>query len=130
MRLQKMSVELILSDPHPVMLDGLDSVFHRDSGLSVCCRVQDGESAWQAVRQLKPRILIHELDLPKKDGLDLIRAIRADSLPTLSIVFTSAAREHIVDALKLGVPGLIGKDKPGDALLACVLHWDTPLSSS
>ena len=40
-----MSIELVFADPHPVMLDGLDSVFRDASGFSVCSSVHDGEAA-------------------------------------------------------------------------------------
>lgn len=115
-----MSVELMFADPHPVMLDGLDSVFRHEAGFSVCSSVQDGEAAWHAIQRLRPHIVIHELDLPKRDGLSLIRAIRSDGLHTIPVVFTSAARQHIADAKELGVLGLIGKDKPRETLLECV----------
>lgn len=127
-----MSIELVFADPHPVMLDGLDSVFRDASGFSVCSSVHDGEAAWHAVKHLKPHIVIHELDLPKKDGLSLIQAIHADGLSTIPVVFTSADAQQVARAKALGVRGLIGKDKPREVLLACVqsvLHgqpWINP----
>lgn len=115
-----MSIELVLADPHPIMLEGLCSVFRDEAGFSVCSSVLDGETAWQAVQRLKPKILIHELNLPHKDGLNLIRAIRGDGLPTISVVFTSATHPQVMQAIDLGVYGLIGKDKPREVLLDCV----------
>lgn len=115
-----MSIELVLADPHPVMLDGLCSVFGSEDEFSVCSTVQDGEAAWQVVQRVKPRILIHELNLPLKNGLNLIRAIRNDGLPTIPVVFTSATRDQVMQAIELGIYGLIGKDKPRQALLDCV----------
>ena len=115
-----MSIRLVLADPHPVMLDGLDSVFRRNTEFSISASVQDGEAAWRDVQRLKPHVLIHELNLPKRDGLSLIQAIRADGMSTIPIVFTSATRDRIHQARALGLLGLIGKDKPGEILLQCV----------
>lgn len=111
---------MVFADPHPLMLDGLASVFQHESEFSVCSSVQDGQAAWQDVQRIKPHVLIHELNLPKLNGWRLIQAIRSDGLRTIPIVFTSACPSHITHARELGLMGLIGKDKPRNVLLECV----------
>ena len=115
-----MSIQLVFADPHPVMLEGLDSVFRHEPDFSVCSCVQDGEAAWQDVQRLRPHVLIHELNLPRKSGWRLIEAIRADDLHTIPVMFTSATWPHLQPARELGLMGLIGKDKPRHVLLECV----------
>ncbi len=115
-----MSIQLVLADPHPLMLEGLTSVFRHESEFSVSSCVQDGQSAWLDVQRLQPDVLIHELNLAKLSGWRLIQAIRTDGIRTIPIVFTSAHRTHIEQARALGLMGLIGKDKPRHVLLECV----------
>jgi len=115
-----MSIQLVFADPHPLMLDGLASVFQHESEFSVCSCVQDGQAAWQDVQRLQPHVLIHELNLPKLNGWRLIQAIRSDGLRTIPIVFTSADPSPITQARDLGLIGLIGKDKPRAVLMECV----------
>jgi DNA-binding NarL/FixJ family response regulator len=118
--MDKMSIQLVFADPHPLMLEGLTSVFRRESEFSVSSCVQDGQAAWQDVQRLQPHVLIHELNLPKLSGWHLIQAIRSDGIRTIPVVFTSAHRSHIEQARALGLMGLIGKDKPQHVLLECV----------
>lgn len=115
-----MSIQLVFADPHPVMLDGLQSVFRQESDFAVCSCVQDGEAAWRDVQRLKPDVLIHELNLPKLNGWRLIQAMRSDGMPTIPVVFTSAPWARIDHARAYGLIGLIGKDKPRHVLLECV----------
>lgn len=127
-----MSIQLVLADPHPVMLDGLQSVFRDETGFSVCSSVLDGEAAWRDVQRLRPHVLIHELNLPKVNGWRLIHAIRSNGIRTIPVVFTSEPWPQIEHARQLGLIGLIGKDKPRHVLLDCVrsvLHGHVWLDS-
>jgi DNA-binding NarL/FixJ family response regulator len=115
-----MSIQLLLADPHPVMLEGLDHVFRQENDFTVCSLVQDGEAARRGIRQLQPQVVIHELKLPKLDGVSLIRSIRSDGMSTIPVVFTSAPADLMHHLAGLGHLGLIGKDKPRHVLLECV----------
>lgn len=115
-----MSIQLVLADPHPLMLDGLASMFEHESEFSVCSRVQDGQTARHDVQRLQPHVLIHELHLPKLHGWQLIQAMRSDRVRTIPVVFTSAHRSQTEYARGLGLIGLIGKDKPRHVLLECI----------
>ena len=115
-----MSIQLLFADPHPVMLEGLDHVFKHEQDFSVCSSVQDGEAAWRDVQKHRPQVVIHELKLPKLDGLSLIRSIRSDGMSTIPVVFTSDPVHLIRHIGELGHLGLIGKDKPRHVLLECV----------
>lgn len=115
-----MSIELVFADPHPVVLDGLTSIFQGHPDFSVRSSVHDGEAALMAVKRLNPDILLLELALSKKDGLSLIREIQSDGLKTVPVVFTSAPIAEVMHALRLGIRGLVAKDKPKQVLMQCV----------
>jgi len=113
-------IQLVLADPHPVLLDGLQSIFndHEDFNIQACAL--DGESALEAVHQYKPDVLLMELSLPKKNGLELINDIHAKKLSTYPVVFTGAPIADVMQAIDLGVQGLVSKDKPKEFLTRCV----------
>ena len=115
-----MTIELILADPHPVMLEGLDHLFRHADGFAIRACERDGLAAWEAVRRLQPHILVHELQLGHKDGLSLIRAIRDDKLRTQMVVFTSMTTPQAQTAMALGARGVISKNKSGQVLVECV----------
>lgn len=60
-----MSIDLVLADPYPVMLEGLTHVFEDTSDFSVKSCVRNGDEALQAVRQFQPHILVMDLSLAK-----------------------------------------------------------------
>lgn len=115
-----MSIQIVLADPHPVMLDGLKSVFSEHADFNVQACVQDGHSALDIVNEYKPDILLMELSLPKKNGLSLINDIYEQHLPTHPVVFTSAPIAEVMQAIDLGVQGLVSKDKPKEFLTRCI----------
>jgi two-component system nitrate/nitrite response regulator NarL len=113
-------IQLVLADPFPAMLDGLTHVFAAEPDFQVQARVSDGETALQALREHRPDILVFDIPLPLKDGLALIHEMRTEGLETRPVLFTSAPPGQIVEAVRLGVPGIVTKDKPPEALVRCI----------
>lgn len=115
-----MTIELILADPHPVMLEGLERVFHEAPGFVIRSMVSDGQTAWHDVQRWQPHVIVHELDLAGKDGPSLIRAIHDHGLRTLPVVFTGAVDPSSLRVHDMGARGLVNKHQPGRALVECV----------
>lgn len=115
-----MTIQLVIADPHPVVLDGLKSIFQGSSDFNVQTAVQDGYAALEAVKELKPDVVLMELSLPKKNGLSLIQDIQEQKISTCPIVFTGASIGEVMQAIDLGVRGLVSKDKPKEFLTRCI----------
>jgi DNA-binding NarL/FixJ family response regulator len=119
-----MSIELVLADPCPVVLEGLMHSFTAEEDFRIVACAQDGEEALQAVRQFGPDIVVLDLDLPRKDGLTLIREIKRDGLPARPVVFTAPQREGRLEAalevVRLGVQGVVMKDMDLRWLVHCI----------
>ena len=114
------NISLVLADPHPVMLDGLRTHLQHCPDLRVCDSVEDGDAAWQAVQRHRPDALILDLALPRRSGLELIAAMQSQGLPTKPVVFTSGSVKDVMQALHLGVRGLVSKCRSHDALVHCI----------
>ena len=115
-----MTINLVFADPHPVMLDGLMNIFEGDPEFNVNTCVNDGESALNAVEEFNPDVLVLELSLPKKNGLEVIQKIHGSGLKTRPVVFTYAPIDEVMKAIDLGVQGLVGKDKSRQFLTRCI----------
>ena len=115
-----MSIDLVLADPHPIMLDGLVSVFEGSDEFAIKSCAKDGESALSAIRHFEPDIVVLELGLGKKHGLLLIQEIQDHGLRTVPIVFTGAPIEEVMRAIDLGIQGLVSKDKSKQILTRCI----------
>lgn len=114
-----MSIELVLADPHPVMLDGLAHDFQESPDFSVKACVGNGDDALAAVRKYQPDILVMDLSLTQRSGLSLIEEIQQHQL-TKPVVFTGAPIGEVMRVIDLGVPGLVSKDKSKQVLARCI----------
>jgi len=115
-----MPIGIVLADPHPIVLDGLNALFQNRSGFEVMSSVRDGDTALDALKNHHPDILLLELSLPKKDGFSLIQNIKELNIPTRVIVFTDTTIEHVLKVIDLGVDGLISKAKHCEQLTRCI----------
>ena len=116
-----MAIRLVLADDHPIILDGLESLFRMEQDIQVVARCVNGEEALQAVRQHRPDILILDIRMPAKDGLQVLREIQEDNLPTQIILLTVGLdEEETVEALRLGVRGVVLKEMAPQMLVQCV----------
>ena len=112
-----MTMDVVIADPHPVVLEGLQASLGAVPGLQIRASVQDGDAALQAIEQLQPDCLVLDLQLPRQDGLSVIEALSQQGSRTRPVVFTAAPVGTVMRAIDLGVRGLVAKDKP-TALLA------------
>lgn len=111
---------LVVADPHPVMLDGLRAHLEGCPDLALRACVGDGESALQALQWHRPQVLVLDLDLPGRSGLEVIEALHQQRFPTRPVVFTSAPMAQVMRALDLGVRGLVSKQQPHETLVHCI----------
>jgi DNA-binding NarL/FixJ family response regulator len=106
-----MPIRLVLADDHPIVLDGLEQLFHLEQDFSVVARCRDGEEALRALRTLRPDVLVLDIRMPRCDGLQVLRALKTESLPTRVVLLTAALEEdHLLEALQLGVGGIVLKE--------------------
>ncbi|MFN5177150.1 LuxR C-terminal-related transcriptional regulator [Limnohabitans sp.] len=115
-----MTMDVVLADPHPVVLDGLEACLQAVPGVQVRARVTDGEAALQAVAQLQPDCLVLDLPLRGQDGLSVIQTLQAQGARTRPVVFTAAPLPEVMRVIDLGVRGLVAKDKPPARLVECL----------
>ena len=115
-----MCINLVLADPYPMMLEGLTHAFEGSADFSVKSCVTNGEEALHALHQHRPHILVMDLSLTHRTGLALLAEIKAQKLPTRSVVFTGAPIVEVMLALDLDVQGLVSKEKSKDFLARCI----------
>jgi DNA-binding NarL/FixJ family response regulator len=116
-----MAIRLTLVDDHPIVLQGLQRLFEtqRDFRVVACCG--SGDAALETVRSAHPDVLVVDLRMPGRSGLDVLRAIAAEKLPCRTVLLTAAITDgDIVEAVRLGVNGIIMKESPPDTLVECV----------
>ena len=96
-------IRLILADDHPIVLDGLRRLFESEADFEVVASAADGNSALEAVRSHPCDVLVIDLKMPGRNGLDVLEAIAAEKIPCRSVLLTAALKDdEVVRALRLG----------------------------
>ncbi|MDB5049348.1 MAG: two component transcriptional regulator, LuxR family [Fibrobacteres bacterium] len=110
---------ILVVDDHPVVRQGLAMTLGRDPGLMICGETEGLKDTLAAVENLRPDLVLSDLDLDGLNGLDLIKAIRA-SHPQLPILILSMHDEELYAerALRAGARGYLMKNEPPDRLIA------------
>lgn len=115
-----MSISLVIAEPHPMTLLGIIKIFENNPDFEIRQLAHDGEEARDAVMRCHPDVLLTELCMPKRSGLQLIQDVQHSGNGTKTVIFTGAAISEVMKAIDLGVPGLVSKDKDEEYLTRCL----------
>ena len=106
----KKEIRILIADDHPIVGEGLIAVFALEDDLKVVGRARDGEEACRLYHQLRPDILLLDLRMPKKDGLQVVIELTSQSPRPRIIVLTQSAKEDdLRRALSAGAKGYLVK---------------------
>jgi DNA-binding NarL/FixJ family response regulator len=127
-------IRLLIADDHPVVRDGLSSMFARDPEFEVLGEAADGAEAVQLARDLRPDVILMDLRMPGVDGLTAITELARQGIPTRVLVLTTYDTDsHVLPAIEAGATGYLLKDAPRAELLRAVraaAHGEAVLSPS
>src|SRR6266550_4467661 len=116
-----MSTRIVIADDHPIFRDGLKRLLESEREFKVVGEACDGVEAVKLARQLKPEILLLDLAMPRRPGLEALREMNSDSSSVRVILLTAAVeKDQIVEALQLGARGVVLKDSATQILLKSI----------
>ncbi|HSA82248.1 MAG TPA: response regulator transcription factor [Geminicoccaceae bacterium] len=116
-----MSITLVLADDHPIVLAGLQQLLSLQRDFTVVATCGDGEEALAAVRRHQPDVLVLDLQMPKKDGLAVVRELRQMELAARVVILTaSLGAKEVLEAVRLGARGVVLKEMAPDLLVRCI----------
>jgi DNA-binding NarL/FixJ family response regulator len=112
---------IMVVDDHPMTRNGIAEWIRREQDLSVCAEAQNAEQALDAVSKSKPDLVLTDITLPGKSGLELIKDLRAIE-PDLPVLVISMHDESLYAerALRAGARGYIMKHERGDEVMRAI----------
>jgi NarL family two-component system response regulator LiaR len=116
-------IRVLIADDHKVVRQGLRFLLSSEPGIEVAGEAADGVAALDAIRDIRPDVVLLDLFMPRLDGLAVLAAMREQRLTAAVLVLTSSADDqHLVQAIKAGalsyLPKTAGVDQVVDAVRA------------
>lgn len=116
-----MTIRIVLADDHPIVREGLASVLETQPDFEVVGQANDGSEAVDVVSALKPDVVLLDLEMPHLDGVQALRAMRAENAAVKVLVFTAFdTDERIIGAVQAGARGYLLKGAPRDELFNAI----------
>ena len=127
-------IRIVICADQAIVTEGLQVILESDPDLTVVAIGQDGAHAIELVTEHKPDIILMDLKMPGKNGIQATRHIKAHHPETYVLVLTTYdADEWVFDAIRSGASGYLLKNTPPADLIKAVkktVAGETPLDSA
>jgi DNA-binding NarL/FixJ family response regulator len=129
-------ITLVLADDHTMVRQGFRRLLEYETDFEVVGEAQEGRDAVQLVRRLRPTVVLMDIAMPRLNGLEATRQIRAED-PKAKIVILSAHSDdaYVNGALEAGAAGFLQKQTSAEELCRAIrsvaqgkTHFCTPVS--
>ncbi len=109
---------ILLVDDHNLFREGLKMIIRRDSRFTVVAEAKDAEEGIRAALRVKPDIVLLDISLPGRGGIDAARELRA-KLPGVRIIMVSmfSRPDLVTEAVEAGASGYVNKGSSPETLL-------------
>ncbi|CAM2007685.1 response regulator [Acanthopleuribacter pedis] len=112
---------IVLADDHPIVRQGFIRIIERDDTFAVVAEADNGDEALALIQAYQPDIAVLDIAMPKRNGLEVAKAMRAQQLTCVPIMLTMYRdREYFDEAMALGIKGYLLKDSAVADLPACL----------
>jgi DNA-binding NarL/FixJ family response regulator len=114
-------IRIVVADDHTIVREGLKQVLSAASDFSIVGEAQSGHEVLLRVRDLEFDVLLLDMSMPGKSGIELIKQVRGEK-PKLRILVLSMhqERQYAVRAIKAGASGYLTKESAAVQLVAAI----------
>jgi two-component system invasion response regulator UvrY len=113
-----MTIEVLVADDHAIIRDGLKKILADTSDLQVAGEAGDGFATLQQVRRREWGLVVLDMSMPGRSGLELIKQLKSERPNTPILVFSMHPEEqYAVRAIRAGASGYLSKETDSDNLL-------------
>lgn len=116
-----MSIKVVLVDDQTLVREGIRSLLKLSSAVQVIGEAVDGSDALQLIESKNPDVVLMDLRMPKMNGIEAIKQLRANQINTPVIILTTFDDHQLVlQGLQAGAMGYLLKDVSLDNLVAAI----------
>ncbi len=115
------SIRVVLADDHAVVRKGIREFLEESGDIHVVAEAADGEAALTAIRAARPDVAVLDIQMPKRTGIEVTRAVRDERLPVGVLVLTAYDDDPYVQAvLEAGANGYVLKNASSEEIVQAV----------
>ncbi len=112
---------ILIADDHPLLRDGIVHLLEKEADFEVVAQAADGEEAVRLASEKSPDVVVIDIEMPKVDGLDATRQIKATHPEASVLVLTvHDDEEYIAALLDAGASGYLLKTTYGEELVQAI----------
>lgn len=114
-------ITVLIADDHPIFRKGLRQIIETDVKLEIVAEAEDGEKALEKISRLLPQVAVLDVEMPKKDGLAVLKIVSEKKIPTAVVLLTMYKEDRFFNcALDAGVKGYVLKDSAISEITAAI----------
>jgi len=125
------TIRVVIVDDHAMLRAGLEQLLAGEADLEVVGKAADGAEAVALVREVRPDVVLMDLQMPGLDGVEATRQIVGEELADVLVLTSYSDAERIVGALDAGALGYLLKDAEPDEVLRgirAVARGESPIN--
>ncbi len=110
-KINNMAVKIMIADDHSMIREGLKNLLELDGDIQVIAEAVDGEDCLEKLQLVKPDVLLLDINMPKKNGLEVLKSLKSRRSKLNVLVLTvHNETEYLMKAVDIGVNGYVLKD--------------------
>ncbi len=118
----RMKIRVLIAEDHPLVREGIIRALERDPGMQVVGEADNGITAIELARELKPDVMVLDLRMPGLGGAVVLERLRAELPEIRALVMTAnESPESLLDAVAAGAAGYLSKRTTGEELRQAVV---------
>ena len=114
-------IHVVLADDHAVVRKGIREFLEEAGDIAVVAEAADGDAALDAIRTHRPDVAVLDIQMPRRTGIEVTRAVRDERLPVGVLVLTAYDDDPYVQAvLEAGANGYVLKNASSEEIVHAV----------
>jgi len=116
-------IRVLLAEDHAIVRNGLVELLAEAEDVEVVATAADGEQALASVAELRPDVVLMDISMPVKDGIEAAREIHATNSDASILMLTgSNSRSDVDGARRAGAAGYVTKDRIASELIDAIVE--------
>ncbi len=129
-----MIIKVMISDDHVLMREGIRQLLEFDGSIEVIEEAADGYECLEKIQTVKPDVLLLDINMPKKNGIEVLEEIRKKNMDVKVLILTVHNEvEYLLKAVDIGVEGYILKESESAELkkaINCIVNGENYIQPS